>query len=63
LNDPCNNNTFDPYINQFGNRLKKWLAGPDGMYENDDDRRAYLRLGMKFDVVVYFDRKNVLCMS
>jgi hypothetical protein len=53
-----NNNTFDPYINQFGDRLKKWLAGPDGIYGNDDDRRAYLRLGMKFDGVVYSDRKK-----
>jgi hypothetical protein len=44
-----NNNTFDGYINQFSDRLKEWLAGPDGIYGNDDDRRAYLRLGMKFD--------------
>ncbi|CAM2713807.1 unnamed protein product [Rotaria socialis] len=39
-----NNNTFDPYINQFGDRLKKWLAGPDGIYGTYDDRRAFVRL-------------------
>ncbi len=44
-----NNNTFDGYINQFGDRLKEWLAGNDGIYGNNDDRRAYLRLGMKLD--------------
>ncbi len=44
-----NNNTFDTYINQYGDRLKKWLAGNDGIYGTDDDRRAYLRLGMKFE--------------
>ncbi len=43
------NGTYDPYINQFSDRLKKWLAGADGIYGNDDDRRAYLRLGMKSD--------------
>lgn len=44
-----NNGTFDGYINQFSDRLKTWLAGPDGIYETDDDRHAYLRLGMEFD--------------
>jgi hypothetical protein len=44
-----NNNTFDGYINQFSDRLKQWLAGPDDIYGNDDDRRAYLRLGIKLD--------------
>jgi hypothetical protein len=44
-----NNNTFDGYINQFSDRLKEWLAGNDGIYGNDDDRRAYLRLGTKLD--------------
>jgi hypothetical protein len=43
------NNTFDGYLYQFSNRLKRWLAGPDGMYGTDDDRRAYLRLGIIFD--------------
>jgi hypothetical protein len=42
-----NNKTYDAYINQFSDRLKQWLAGPDGIYGNGDDRRAYLRLGMK----------------
>lgn len=40
------NNTFDGYIDQFSDHLKSWLAGPDGIYGNEDDRRAYLRLGM-----------------
>lgn len=40
-----NNNSFDEYIDQFSTSLKKWLAGPDSIYGNDDDRRAYLRLG------------------
>ena len=40
------NHTFDEYINEFGDRLKSWLSGPDGIYGTDDDRRAYLRLGM-----------------
>jgi hypothetical protein len=46
-----NNNTYDPYINQFGDRLKKWLAGPDGIYGTNDDRRAFVRLGMKFNEI------------
>ncbi len=41
------NHTFDDYLNGFGDRLKNWLAGPDGIYGNEDDRRVYLRLGMK----------------
>jgi hypothetical protein len=47
------NGTFDEYINQFSDRFKKWLAGPDGIYGTDDDRRAYLRLGMKFYTIGY----------
>jgi hypothetical protein len=43
-----NNGTYDLYINQFGDRLKAWLAGKDSIYGTDDDRRAYLRLGMKY---------------
>lgn len=43
-----NNNTFDTYINQFDDHLKKWLAGIDSIYGNNDDRRAYLRLGNIF---------------
>ncbi len=41
-----NNGTYDSYINQFGDRLKAWLSGNDSVYGTDDDRRAYLRLGM-----------------
>lgn len=40
------NKSHDVYINQFGNRLKTWLAGNDGIFGNNDDRRAYIRLGM-----------------
>jgi hypothetical protein len=54
-----NNGTFDAYINEFGDRLKKWLAGSDGIYGNNDDRRVYLRLGMKFDGIGYSERKNI----
>lgn len=43
------NGTYDPYINEFSDRLQKWLAGVDGIYGNEDDKRAYLRLGLKFD--------------
>jgi hypothetical protein len=56
-----NNNTYDTYINQFGDRLKKWLAGNDSIYGNDDDRRAYLRLGMKFEAKVCSNRKTCQC--
>ena len=38
---------YDTYINQFGDRLKAWLAGNDGIYGNGDDRRLYLRLGKR----------------
>ena len=40
------NHTFDEYINQFADRLKSWLSGIDGIYGTNDDRRAYLRLGI-----------------
>jgi hypothetical protein len=43
------NNVYDAYINQFGDRLKAWLAGNDGIFGSNDDRRAYLRLGMKLE--------------
>jgi mannan endo-1,4-beta-mannosidase len=36
---------YDSYIATWVGRLKTWLSGLDGMYGNDDDRRAYLRLG------------------
>ncbi len=35
---------YDRYINRWGDQLKLWLSGPDGIYGNADDRRAYLRL-------------------
>jgi hypothetical protein len=54
-----NNGTYDGYINQFSDRLKKWLAGPDRIYGTTDDRRAYLRLGRKFDRIKNFDRKTI----
>ncbi len=41
------NGTYDTYINQFTDRLKTWLSGNDGIYGNGDDRRLYLRFGMK----------------
>ena len=41
------NGTYDTYINQFGDRMKSWLAGNDGIYGNEDDRRLYLRFGKK----------------
>lgn len=44
------NNSYDSYINDFGNRLKLWLSGIDGILGNADDRRAYLRLGRKFNL-------------
>jgi hypothetical protein len=52
------NGTYDSYINQFSDIVKKWLAGPDGIYGNDDDRRAYIRLGMTFDGIAYSERKT-----
>jgi hypothetical protein len=61
-----NNNTFDAYINEFGDHLKKWLSGNDGIYGNDDDRRLYLRFGRKFKVKIralilnYGEKTNVL---
>jgi hypothetical protein len=37
------NGSYDSYINEFGDRLKTWLAGNNGVYGNSDDRRLYLR--------------------
>jgi mannan endo-1,4-beta-mannosidase len=36
---------YDAYVNTWADRLKTWLAGPDGVFGNGDDRRAYVRLG------------------
>lgn len=54
------NSVYDDYINRFGDRLKVWLAGNDGVLTNSDDRRAYLRLGKvystKFEQIFYSNR-------
>jgi mannan endo-1,4-beta-mannosidase len=61
-----NNNTFDAYINEMGDHLKKWLSGNDGIYGNDDDRRLYLRFGRKFKLKIgtlilnYGEKTNIL---
>jgi hypothetical protein len=54
-----NNNTFDTYLNEYSDRLKTWLAGNDSIYGTDDDRRAYLRLGMKFEMISKIEIKLV----
>jgi hypothetical protein len=33
----------DTYINDWFDRWKKWLSGPDGVYGTSDDRRGFLR--------------------
>jgi hypothetical protein len=43
------NGVYDAYIHEYGDRLKTWLAGSDGIFGNNDDRRAYLRLGKKYN--------------
>jgi mannan endo-1,4-beta-mannosidase len=35
---------YDTYIKAWAGRMKTFLAGPDGFFGNDDDRRAYIRL-------------------
>jgi hypothetical protein len=42
--------TYDDYLESWAERLKTFLAGPDGIYDivfnpDSDDRRVYLRLG------------------
>jgi mannan endo-1,4-beta-mannosidase len=37
------NGEQDTYLNSWLNVTKVWLAGPDGVYGNGDDRRMYLR--------------------
>jgi mannan endo-1,4-beta-mannosidase len=39
------NGEYDVYFNAWADRLKVWLAGPDGVFGTSDDRRAYIRLG------------------
>jgi beta-mannanase len=36
---------YDSYIRTWSSKMKLFLSGPDTMYGNGDDRRAYLRLG------------------
>jgi glycosyl hydrolase family 26 len=36
---------YNTYITNWAGRMKAFLSGPDGVYGNGDDRRAYLRLG------------------
>lgn len=36
---------YDAYINTWAGKLKVFLSGPNGIYGDADDRRAYLRLG------------------
>ncbi|MSV35895.1 MAG: endoglucanase [Bryobacterales bacterium] len=36
---------YNPYIANWAGRMKAFLSGPDGVYGNADDRRAYVRLG------------------
>jgi len=38
------NGQYDAYIKAWAVSMKKWLAGPDGVYGTGDDRRAYLRM-------------------
>eukprot|EP01113_Clastostelium_recurvatum_P039010 TRINITY_DN5903_c0_g1_i1.p1 TRINITY_DN5903_c0_g1~~TRINITY_DN5903_c0_g1_i1.p1 ORF type:complete len:220 (+),score=15.89 TRINITY_DN5903_c0_g1_i1:109-768(+) len=33
----------DAYLNSFFNQTKTWLAGPNGIYGDGDDRRMYMR--------------------
>jgi len=42
-NDIIANGGYDKYLAYFGKRIKTFLAGPDGVYGNDDDRRVYIR--------------------
>jgi hypothetical protein len=35
--------SYDSYIRTWAGRMKTFLSGPDGVYGNSDDRRAYLR--------------------
>ncbi len=35
---------YDAYLNSWGGKLKQFLAGSDGIYGTDDDRRVYIRL-------------------
>lgn len=38
------NGDYDAYINNWAEQIKTFLSGNDGIYNTQDDRRAYLRL-------------------
>jgi len=38
------NGEYDEYINKWADKMKKFLSGPDKIYNNDDDCRVYIRL-------------------
>jgi hypothetical protein len=40
---------YDAYLIGFAQNLKTFLAGPDGVYGNGDDRRVYLRLAWEMN--------------
>lgn len=44
---------YDAYITEWATDLKVFLAGGDGVFGNDDDRRAYLSLGHEMNGVWY----------
>lgn len=37
------NGEFNAYLNNWADRMKTFLSGPDGAYHTSDDRRAYIR--------------------
>jgi len=37
------NGDLDRYVNQWADRMKTFLSGADGVYNTQDDRRAYIR--------------------
>jgi len=41
----ASNGEYDSYLNTWADRLKGFLAGPDGTFGTSDDRRAYIRMG------------------
>lgn len=45
--------SFDSYIASWAADLKRFLAGPDGLYGTGDDRRAYLRFAHEMNANWY----------
>lgn len=43
------NGNMDGYLDSFSKQLKTWLAGPDGIYGNGDDRRIYIRFDQEMN--------------